>query len=65
MFFRDPQTDQIRSLPRAWTDLAPPDSFIQQAAGRAILRLADLQALQRLLADLQAAQAARKEESGC
>ena len=62
MFFRDPQTNQVRSLPTAWTDLASPDPFVQQAAGRAILRLADLHALQRLLADLQAA---REEGSGC
>lgn len=54
-FFCDPQTGHVRSLPTAWTDLAPPDPFVQQSAGRAILRLSDLQALQRLLADLQAA----------
>jgi hypothetical protein len=55
VFFRDPVSGRIRSLPAAWTDLAPPDPFLRQAAGRAILRLSDLQALQRLLADLQAA----------
>jgi len=62
VFFRDPQTDQVRSLPSAWTDLASLDPFIQQAAGRAILRLADLQALRRLLVDLQAA---REEGARC
>jgi hypothetical protein len=55
VFFRDPVSGRIRSLPAGWTDLAPPDPFLRQAAGRAILRLSDLQALQRLLADLQAA----------
>ena len=55
VFFRDPATDRVRSLPIAWTDLAPPDPFVVQAAGRAILRLSDLQALQRLQADGPAA----------
>lgn len=54
MFFRDPATARVRSLPTLWTDLAPPDPFVLQAAGRAILRLSDLQALRRLLADGQA-----------
>lgn len=49
VFFHDPATARVRSLPTAWTDLAPPDPFVQLAAGRAILRLRDLQALARLL----------------
>lgn len=56
VFFHDAATGRVRSLPTAWTDLAPADPFIHQAAGRTILRLSDLQALQRLLADLQAVQ---------
>ena len=52
VFFHDPTTGHVRSLPTDWTDLAPPDPFIQQAAGRAILRLSDLQALQHLLSNL-------------
>ena len=27
-----------RYLPRAWTDLAPPDAFLTASAGRALLR---------------------------
>ncbi len=49
VFFHDPATGLIRSLPIVWTDLAPPDPFVLLAAGRAILRLTDLQALMRLL----------------
>lgn len=51
LFFTDPQTNQVRSLPVAWTDLAPPDPFVRLAAGRAILRLVDVQAIVRLLDD--------------
>jgi Family of unknown function (DUF5372) len=43
--FLDPVTEQVRSLPIAWTSLATPDSFIQMAAGQALLRLVDLQRL--------------------
>jgi hypothetical protein len=52
VFFLDPQTHQVRSLPAVWTDQVPLDSFVRQAAGRAILRLTDLQALVQLLHDL-------------
>jgi Family of unknown function (DUF5372) len=54
VFFHDPATGQIRSLPAAWTNLAPPDSFVGLAAGRAILRFTDLQTLGRLLPDMEA-----------
>jgi hypothetical protein len=49
VFFRDPVTSHLRSLPTGWTDLADPDPFIILSAGRAILRLSDLQALVRLM----------------
>lgn len=49
VFFTDPLSDRVRSLPTAWTDLAPADPFLALAAGRALLRLADLQHLVRLL----------------
>jgi len=49
VFFHDPLTGSLRSLPTAWTDLAPPDPFVALSAGRAILRLIDLQALVRLV----------------
>ncbi len=35
----------MRSLPRAWTDLAAVDPFVAVAGGRALFRLADLLAL--------------------
>jgi hypothetical protein len=51
VFFQDPTTGQIRSLPTAWTNLAPPDPFVVLAAGRAILRFTELQTLVRVLRD--------------
>jgi hypothetical protein len=51
VFFHDPATGRLRSLPTAWTTLAPPDPFVVLAAGRAILRFTDLQTLSRLLHD--------------
>jgi hypothetical protein len=55
VFFHDPTTGHLRSLPTIWTNLAPPDPFVAFASGRAILRLTDLQALIRLLDDCEAA----------
>jgi Family of unknown function (DUF5372) len=52
VFFLDPASGQLRSLPRSWTSLAPPDLFLQLAAGRAILRLTDLQVLVGLVHEL-------------
>ncbi len=49
VFFHDSVTGRLRSLPTAWTNLAPPDPFVVLAAGRAMLRLTDLQALAHLL----------------
>jgi hypothetical protein len=49
VFFADPQTLQIRSLPLAWTSLAPPDPFLIVADGNAVLRLQDLQQLAQFL----------------
>lgn len=49
VFYLDPATNQVRSLPLAWTDLAPLDPFRRVAAGRAVLRLTDLRALLRLI----------------
>ena len=63
VFFHDPTTSHVRSIPTDWTDLAPQDPFIQQAAGRATLRLADLQALQHLLSDLQTVDIVQQEGS--
>jgi hypothetical protein len=53
VFFVDPQTQQIRSLPRAWTSLALPDPFLVVAGGRTVLRLSDAQQLAQLLRQKQ------------
>ncbi len=53
VFFADPQTHQVRSLPLAWTNLALPDPFLVVAAGKAVLRFSDLQQLTRFLKEKQ------------
>lgn len=55
VFYLDPTTALLQSLPLAWTDLAPPDPFRLAAADRAILRLTDLRALAALVQGLRAA----------
>ena len=35
----------MQAIPRAWTSLAHPDPWLQVAAGRSLLRLADCLAL--------------------
>ena len=42
VFFADPQTHQMRSLPLAWTNLALPDPFLVVARGQTVLRWSDL-----------------------
>jgi hypothetical protein len=49
VFFSDPQTHQVRSLPQAWTSLALPDPFLVVAAGKAVLRWSDVGQLAQLL----------------
>jgi hypothetical protein len=49
VFFTDPQTHQIRSLPLAWTSLALPDPFLVVAAGRTVLRFEDIEHLNQML----------------
>ncbi len=49
VFFTDPQTHQIRSLPLAWTSLALPDPFLLVAAGRTVLRFEDIEHLNQML----------------
>jgi hypothetical protein len=63
VYFLDPATAQLRSLPLAWTDLAPPDPFRLVAADRAILRLTDLRALATLVQGLRAARGDRGPEA--
>jgi hypothetical protein len=53
VFFSDPETHQMRSLPLAWTSLAPPDLFLVLAKGQAVLRFEDIQSLVQLLNDVQ------------
>jgi hypothetical protein len=53
VFFSDPQTHQVRSLPQAWTSLAPPDPFLVVAAGKTVLHFSDLQQLAQLLRQKQ------------
>jgi len=53
VFFADPQTQQVRSLPLAWTNLALPDPFLVVAAGKAVLRWNDLQQLAQLFRQKQ------------
>jgi len=49
VFFADPQTHQVRSLPLAWTSLALPDPFLVTAFGQTVLRFEDLQHLAQVL----------------
>ncbi len=49
VFFADQQTQQVRSLPLAWTSLALPDPFLVVAAGRTVLRFEDIGPLNQLL----------------
>src|SRR6266516_3588482 len=53
VFFSDPQTHHVRSLPQAWTSLALPDPFLVVAAGQTVLRFTDLQQLAQLLRQKQ------------
>jgi hypothetical protein len=49
VFFPDPQTHEVRSLPLAWTSLALPDPFLIVADGKAVLCWRDLQQLAQSL----------------
>ena len=53
VFFPDPQTHEVRSLPLAWTNLALPDPFLVVAEGKAVLRFSDLQQLAQFLKQQQ------------
>jgi hypothetical protein len=53
VFFTDAQTHEVRSLPLAWTSLAPPDPFLVVAAEPTVLRLKDLQQLVQFLRQQQ------------
>jgi hypothetical protein len=49
VFFPDPQTHELRSLPLAWTSLALPDPFLVVGKSLAVLRFGDLQQLAQFL----------------
>ena len=49
VFFTDPQTLEVRSLPLAWTNLALPDPFLVVTTEPTVLRLKDLQQLVQFL----------------
>ncbi len=53
VFFADTQTHEVRSLPLAWTSLAPPDLFLIVAAEQTVLRLKDLQQFVQFLQQQQ------------
>ena len=53
VFFPDPQTHEVRSLPLAWTNLALPDPFLVVAGGKAVLRWKDLHQLAQFLRQQQ------------
>lgn len=53
VFFLDQETQEVRSLPLAWTSLALPDPFVVVARGQAVLRWRDLQQLAQFLRDKQ------------
>ncbi len=53
VFFSDPHTHQVRSLPQVWTSLALPDPFVVVAAGKAVLRFSDVQQLTQFLKEVQ------------
>ncbi len=52
VFFAEPGSDRVRSLPAGWTDVEGPDPFLVLSAGRACFRVEDLVALTRLLEEL-------------
>lgn len=55
MFYRAADSERIRSLPAAWTDVDGIDAFVALAAGRSLFRVEDLLTLVELV---------RKVESG-
>jgi hypothetical protein len=52
VFFPDAK-GRLHSVPMAFTDLAAPDSFCKQSAGRSYFRIAELLELVRLVAGLK------------
>jgi hypothetical protein len=53
VFFLEPGTQHMRSLPLAWTNLALPDPFLVVGGGNTVLRWKDLQQLAQFLRQQQ------------
>ena len=53
VFFLEPGTQQMRSLPLAWTNLALPDPFLVVGGGTTVLRWKDLHQLAQFLKQQQ------------
>ena len=51
VYYQD-ESGSLRSIPRAWTSLAPADPFVHLATERSAFRVADLLELARLLTSL-------------
>lgn len=54
VFYREPESEAVRSLPASWTDAEPPDPFIALGRGRSYFKVEDLLILAGLLDRLQA-----------
>ena len=52
LLFRD-REERVRSLPTAWTNIAPADPFVVLSAGRSFFRVEDLLTLVELIGSLR------------
>ncbi|MFH1087694.1 MAG: DUF5372 family protein [Chloroflexota bacterium] len=53
VFYREPGSEIVRSVPASWTDVDGPDIFSVLGEGRSYFRVADLLALAVLLGKFQ------------
>jgi len=53
VFYREADSERIRSLPAAWTDVDGIDAFVALAAGRSLFRVEDLLALVELVRQVE------------
>ena len=58
--YEDPE-GRVRSLPTAWTSLAPADPFVRASAGRSFFRPQDLVALISLIGRLARSEACKED----
>jgi len=49
VFYREPGSEVVRSLPASWTDVEGPDPFVVLGEGRSYFRVGDLLALAGLV----------------